>query len=124
MSDSDSDCGGLIRLNSGPLEFEIAPSEIEFKLKIKNENGKWTRCIYTLKKGSTLPCKPSIAGWSYFPDNLVTFSQLFIFFIFIIKGVNLSIPKLLKPLVNGKPGVEAGEWWKFEGTRRIWFGDF
>ena len=29
----------------------------------------------------------------------------------------MSISKLLKPLVNDKPGVEAGEWWKFEGIK-------
>ena len=66
-SDSDSDCdGGLVRLSSGPPEFETAPREIEFKLKVKNERGKWTRCVYTLKKDSLLPYKPTVPGWSNF----------------------------------------------------------
>ena len=117
MSDSDSGCEGLIRFNSFPLEFETAPSEIEFKLKVKNENKKWTGCIYTLKKGSPLPYKSSIAGRSLIPDNY----QLLLIFISILEGLNLSISKLLKPLVNDKPGVEAGEWWKFEGIMRFFY---
>ena len=65
MTDSDSDSfdsSRLVRLNSGPPEYDAAPREVEFKLKITNERGEKTRCFYVLKEGSVLPYKPTIPG--------------------------------------------------------------
>ena len=72
----DSDCdGGLVRLDSEPAvqtEWDTAPRDITFKLKVKMEssNGvKTHKYVYTLKTGAVLPYKPTLPGL-FFLGNL------------------------------------------------------
>jgi hypothetical protein len=62
MSDSDSD-SGLKRVHSRtePL-FKVAPRDIDFKIKIVDNNCEPIRLLYTLKKGQMLPYEPDLEG--------------------------------------------------------------
>ena len=52
-SSDDSNDSPIVRLNSGPLEYETAPKNIEFRLKIRNIDGKWSKNVYTLRDPHT-----------------------------------------------------------------------
>ena len=67
MSDSDSDCCSLVRLNSNPVapvEFDFAPENLDFHIKVRMESGKFAKLVYTLKAGTPLPYTPDIPGFS------------------------------------------------------------
>ena len=62
MSDQDSDSScELIRTVSNPAEWEFSPNNVDFQLKIKKDNGKSFKILYTLKKGVGLPYTPVLA---------------------------------------------------------------
>ena len=61
-SSDDSNDSPIVRLNSGPLEYETAPKNIEFRLKIRNIDGKWSKNVYMLREGCLLPHTPKLAG--------------------------------------------------------------
>ena len=73
MFDFSSSCE-LRKLKSNPLsvEWTACPATQDFKLKIKRENGKSSKFVYTLKEGVSLPYKPAIEGSHLKNGNLDT----------------------------------------------------
>ena len=62
MSDSDSDCE-LKRVDSTKIKtYTFAPSDTDYKLKIKPLMEKKFALLYTLKKGQSLPYSPDLDG--------------------------------------------------------------
>lgn len=64
VSLSDSDCE-LVRVYStprGPTEHESVPYDMEYKMKIRKEDGKKVGLIYSLKEGVKLPYSSIISG--------------------------------------------------------------
>lgn len=63
MSDSDSDSCDLVRVNSNKIKtHKFAPSDTEFKIKIKPLLTDKIGLLYVLKKGQDLPYSPELKG--------------------------------------------------------------
>ena len=69
MADSDSsDSEPIQRVESekgAPKCFEVVPSDMEFKLKVKIAGAKSKRFVYKLTKGSVLPYISALKGRLY-----------------------------------------------------------
>jgi hypothetical protein len=68
MSDSDSDCGELLRMSSTsslPTEWDAVPETQDFKFKGKKADGAKTKFLYTLKKGAQLPYSTRLSVGMY-----------------------------------------------------------
>ena len=69
MSGSDSDDGAPLKRVysvSSPTVWDFVPVETDFKFKFKAHRNKSVRLLYTLKKGTSLPCTATIEGKTWF----------------------------------------------------------
>ena len=116
MSESSSSCE-LVRLHSNPLsvEWEACPETTDFKLRIKKNDGKSSKLLYTLKEGAPLPYKPVIN--SYPGLFLLMFSCIISF----VLGLNIFFSKAMKPVFGGRVGWEEKGYWIFEGKINLGF---
>ena len=63
MADDSASCE-LIRLHSNPMpkEWDACPETTDFKMKVRNQFGKFATFMYTVKEGIPLPYNPQFAG--------------------------------------------------------------
>ena len=113
MSDSDSDCGELVRMSSTkslPSEWETVPEskDFQFKGRLHGPTEKKSKIVYTLKKGLELPYSTKFFGtyFSPWPESIA-------FNINIFLDLKVTFSKALEPKIDGLVMKKDGDFWTF-----------
>ena len=114
MSDSDSD-SGLVRVSSVKKpEYNEAPRDIDYKIKVKEED-KPFGMLYTLKLGQSLPYEPDLSGRRHLElaDSEILKNPCLEFQV----DYHIKFQRNLEPMMAGWTAMKDGKYWIFKSEK-------